>query len=86
VRFPYRTKHQLHIFVIKDFAPYFEGYGFEIVTGTVTEVALSVTVKLTIVPFVPAHAVAAVTVNWPLVVRVAVEIVRRLPFEDAAIL
>ncbi len=56
------------------------------VTGTVTEVALSVTFKLTMVPLVPAHAVEAVTVNWPLVVRVAVERVTRLPFEDAVTL
>ena len=64
----------------------FESYGFKIVIGRVTDVALSVTVKLTIVPFVPAHAIAAVTVNWPLVVRVSVEIVTRLPAEDAATL
>ena len=51
-----------------------------------TEVALSVTFRLTIVPLAPVHAVAAVMVNWPVVVRLVVEIVTRFPFEDAVTL
>ena len=64
----------------------FERYGFEIVIGTVTEVVLSVTLKLTSVPFVPAHVVAAVTVNWPSTVNEVVEMVTRFSFEDAVTL
>ncbi len=68
--------------------PDMANYGFETVTGTVIEVAVSVTVKFTtvLVPLVPAQLVRAVTVNLPSVVKVVVEIVTRLPFDDAVTL
>ncbi len=63
-----------------------KNYGLEIVTGMVIVLAVSVTLKLTIVPVVPAQLVRAVTVNLPSVVKVVVEIVTRLPFDDAVTL
>ena len=64
----------------------FESYGFEIVTGTVTDVDVpSETVKLTTVPLAALHA-AAVTVNWPVVVNKGVFRETRFAFEVAVTL